>query len=313
MTQPAETNNIVVKKRPGRPKKNIPVALTPTIGITDRASCDEYVLELSYHNPVMFKKLLSLCNQYDASELDMQFEPTYFNIIANDHLNKSTIYIRVKGECMTGYYCREPVRVCITRENLELALSMISKANDKITFILKDNFRSLLYLIIDDGEYANENMYEVSVAFKSDNFAPINGYDDTNYPVKFSLKSKHFRNTVNAIRKLSQVLIIQKVGDDELQLTHAKSPQVNWISTYKDPNKISLQSSISPNDILSVSVNVDYIKPFTNSNIGEDIQVAADKLQRISFTTFLDKKDTTYACTVKIFTTINEYQNETPQ
>jgi hypothetical protein len=133
--------------------------------------------------------------------------------------------------------------------------------------------------------------------------------DDTNYPVKFQLNSKYFKAKINHIRDMSPILLIQKSGDDPLQLTFDKAQTVGLTSTL-DSSKINLQSTVDPEDIFSVGVYIDYIKPFSNSCIGDEVFIAADKRKRISFMTRLDQKGERWACWVKIYTDIKEYKNE---
>ena len=155
-----------IKKKPGRPKKKIVNTPIEVHGIVENAINEEDVMELVYCNPTMFKKLLSLYKQFEISEVEMNFSQHELKIIAKDHLCKSTIYTIIDGHCMNLYYCKHPVRICVKRDNLERVLGTLGKNHYKITFVLKDNYRSTMYMIIKDLEYDNENSFEVDVVFK---------------------------------------------------------------------------------------------------------------------------------------------------
>lgn len=316
--EPALVNPAAEKKKPGRPKKKITTVPIEVHGIVEKPVNEEDVVELVYCNPTMFKKLLQLYKQFEVSEVEMNFDKVGLKIVTKDHLGKSTIYTTIDGRCMNLYYCKLPIRICVRRDNLERVLGTLGKNNYKITFILKDNYRSNMYMIIKDLEYNREDSYEIDVGFKpEDNARDLAGDDDTNYPIKFKLSSKHFKTLINNVKKLSPVITLQKVGDEPVQFTFAKVQKINWIGVYSDPEKISLKSSITGDDIFSVSIIIDHIKPFSNSNIGDDVYIAAHQTEKMSFMTLLDKKeDIGWACAIKVFTSIKGYgqiQQDAPQ
>lgn len=297
------------KKKPGRPKKKIVAMPVEVHGIVENPVNDEDVLEMVYCNPTLFKKILQLLKAFEVSEVEMNFDKTGVRIIAKDHLGKSTIYTTIDGRCMNLYYCKAPLRICVKRDNLEKVLGTLSRNHYKITFILKENYRSTMYLIIKDIEYNNDDTYEVDVVFKpEDQICREVRDDDTNYPIKFKISSKHFKTKIGNIRKLSPTFTIQKCGNEPLQFTFDKAQKVNWTGVYNDSEKISLESALAPEDVFNVSVYIDYIKPFSNSNIGDEVFIAADKREKMSFMTRLDKKDIGFACVVKIYTEIKDYR-----
>ncbi len=305
---PQETP-VIEKKKPGRPRKKTLTAPIEVHGIVSEPVDKNDIMELVYCNPSLFKKLLQLYKQFDVGEIEMSFTHTGLTIQCKDHLKKSNICTIIDGRCMNLYYCKMPVRIYVTHEDLESILGVINKNHSKITFILREDYRSLMYINIRDIEYSSDDWYDIDVVFKqNDEAAQSAKDDDTDYPVKFKVTSKHLKNKINNIRKLSPFLIIQKVGSGPVQLTFDKAQKVNFTSIYNDPEKIELKSTIADDDVFSVSVNIDYIRPFSSSNIGDDVYVAADKLKKISFMTHLDKKDIGHACCVKIYTEIKDYR-----
>jgi hypothetical protein len=301
------------KRSPGRPKKARPVAPIKVQGIVGAPESPDDLLEMVYCNPMMFKKLLALYKAFEVSEVQMNFDPKGLKIVTRDHLGKSTVYAIIEGRCMNFYYCKQPLRICVKRDSLDKVIGNLGKNHYNITFILKEDYRSTMYIIIKDLEYNSDNSYEVDVVFKpEDNALAEMKDDDTEYPIKFKLSAKHFKNQINNIRKLSNVFTIQKCGADPLQFTFDKAHKVNWTSVYNDNSKISLESKIEPDDIFSVSVDIDYIKPFSNSNIGDEVFIAADKHEKMSFATFLDYKDmgneVIATCQVKVYTEIKNYR-----
>jgi hypothetical protein len=59
---------------------------------------------------------------------------------------------------------------------------------------------------------------------------------------------------------------------------------------FKNPEKIKLKSEVGPEDIFSTSAKILYFKPLALANIGDKIEIAADKYGPISFTTWIDKR-----------------------
>ena len=296
------------RKKPGRPKKKAVTVPVETHGIRAEPSDPTNVLELVYHNPSLFKKLMQLYKAFGVSELDLDFTTTGLKIFMKDHLGKSDIYTSIEGHYMNLYYCKQPVRICVKRENLERVLSNLSKNHYSISFILKEeNFRSMLYIAVSDVEYDNDNSYEIDVSYKVEDIAAVKN-DETNYPIKFKVTSRHFKATINSIKKLSKTFCIQKSGNEALQLCYDKVQKVGWTSVYNNNEKIELKSTLGPEETFNVSIYIDYIQPFSNSNIGEDVYIAADKQQKICFSTFLDKKENGFAAAIKIFTEIKDYR-----
>lgn len=296
------------KKRPGRPRKeivNIPVEMH---GIVAEPSMPDSVIETVYCNPKLFKKVFNLYKSYEVSELIMSFNHEGIEIYGKDHQGKSDVYSTIDGSKLAWYYCREPIEVPVKRETLERIVSTLDKNHYKITFLSKENWRSTLYVICKDYELDDDGNYEVEVinrpAINRNEARP----DDTNYPVKFVLSSKHFKKKINDIKKFSPVFCIQKNGDEPLQFTFDNARKVNYNGVYKSSNKIKLQSQIAADDLFSVSVNIEYIKPFSNANIGENVYIAAHKYEKLSLMTFLDKKDDGYVCTIRVYTETKDYR-----
>ena len=152
------------KKRPGRPpKKRRELNVAEVLGIADRPANADDVVEMVYCNPLVFKKLLALDKAYEVSEVEMIFEPTQLRMKARDHLGKSTIYKTIEGRWMNFYYCRERIRICVKREYLEKILGNLDKNQYKVTFLLKENYRSTLYIIVKDCLYDKDKSYDIEI------------------------------------------------------------------------------------------------------------------------------------------------------
>lgn len=289
------------KKKPGRPKKAVTTVQQVIKGISTTPQNPDHILELIYDNPLMFKKIFSLEKAFEVSEVEIVFTPTQMQIITRDHLDKSSIHATIEGRLMYWYYCKDTVRVCIKRDNIEKAFATLTKSHISITFILKENYRSSLYCIFKDSEYHTDDQYEIEMLVQSErNHKPLP--DTSSYPIQFKLSSKYFKTKISNIKKLSDEFMIQKMRSDPLQFNFEKNQKVNLISVYNDPASIELKCSLAPDDIFSVTIVIDYIKPFSNANISDDVYIAVDKNRPLSFTSYLDKRNGENVCCIRVLT-----------
>ncbi len=295
------------KKRPGRPRKVTINTPSEFRGVITEPYDKTNLVELVYWNPRMFKKIYTIHKNYAVNEVKIIFEADRAMFVARDHLGKSRIVASIIGNNLNSYYCKEPISIWVKRNPLGEIFNTLDKNHCKITFALKDDFRSRFYIYIHDLEYDSIDNYTVEVICKPGDDDILAGCDPTiNYPLKFKLGSKYFKRRVSDISKSSKTLTIQKNGEGPLQLTFEKEKgkQIEYNGVYVNSGKISLNSSIPNDDILSVSVIVNYIKPFSNSNVGDEVELAIDRKEKLCLTTWLDKSSGGYAVEIKVFTEI---------
>jgi hypothetical protein len=292
------------KKGPGRPKKQIATIEHPLCGIVDTPTSPEHKLELVCYQPLMFKKIFGLQKAFEVSEVEMIFTPTQIQINTIDHLRKSDIRVIIEGKYMNRYYCKETIKICIKRDNLEKALGTLGKTHAKITFLLRENYRSTLYCILKETEYNMDEQYEIDAVISNQMNRLYVEHD--NYPLRFKLSSKHFKQKIGSIKKLSNDFRIEKQGVEPLEFNFEENQGVKLISSYKDQDMIELKSTLCATDRFSISICIDYIKPFSNSCIGDDVYIAADRVHPISMTSYLNKQaNDEYTCSINVLTEIS--------
>lgn len=304
------------KKRPGRPRKKVIVAPFEIHGVAPMPVNPENLMEMIYENPRIFKKLFTLYKAYVVDELVIDFDADSIRIISKSHTGKTTNFTSFDCRLLNHYYCKEPRRICVRRECLSNIFKSLDKIHCKIMFYLKeDTQKSILHITIKDFEMDDEQNYEVELLAKFDNTIPV-FHDDTKYPLSFELPSKSFKKKIADISNLSTVLTFQKRGEDPLEVTYELPKKITMTGVYRNSEKIKLKSTVEPGDILSSSVMINHIKPFSNANIGDSVLICVDRFQPMSFTTYLDRKkidnaDGTvsdgFVCTVKIFVDINRF------
>lgn len=308
------------RRPPGRPpKQKIGDIQFKTKGIVYKPLEEDNVFEMAYENPRMFKQLCVMLKHFNVSELTWRFEKDRIEIATKDYLNKSTIFITIYGNMLIRYYCKEPRTICVKRESLEGVLKTIAKNHSQISFVLKGgDQRSILYVVLHDSETEADFNYEIELIQKQETAILEKKNDE--YPLCFTLASKHFKKLVNDISMASQVFSIEKRGDKPLEISFNVLKKINLAAVYRNPSLIKLKSRLEPDDIFSVSVDISYIKPFSNSGIGNDVVIAADKFLPISFTTDVDIKtyqgenDTLVkgpVCIIKVFTDVKDHKIRT--
>lgn len=304
------STNTENKKKPGRPKKK-PEPLSINInGIVNSPTNADNILEIVYCAPILFKKILLLMKQFEVSEINFEFTNTYLRILSTDRINKSIIDIVIYGDKIHFYYCKFPINVCVTRYNLEKVLSQLNKNNDKITFILRENYRSLMYIIVHDEEYANENIYEICVICQNnENIIEIPTMLVNNFMIKFKMSMQHFKSIINNARKMGNCITIQKTFKTNLQLTTMNMQTVAWYNIYTDETKLELVDNMKENDMLSISVDVEYLRPIANSNISENITISCcNNYNKMLLSMNLHQVNGSPTCTINIHTDIREFQ-----
>lgn len=166
-----------------------------------------------------------------------------------------------------------------------------------------------MYIIIKNSEYDNTEEYQIDAVHKPDDAKEneVNN-EDADYPLKFRLSSKHFKNRINNIKQISKTVIIEKKGNDPLQITFDKERKIDGAGIYPNSDKIDLKWTLGDNAILRVAVPIDYIKPFSDSNIGEQVHIAVHIHDKLSLTTFLDQVGVDeWICCVKVSTEIKNH------
>lgn len=304
----ADTAAGAKKKKPGRPRKatlQVPIAVH---GIIDKPANEADLIELIYCDPLVFKKVIGVLKGYQVSEVGLNFDKTGLRIETKNRLGTVDILVTISGACMNLYYCKEPIKIWVKREELERTFGSLGKNHTKVTWLLRENYRQLLYIIAKSSELNSEQIFEVDVFYKQDNGQILQPCidDDSNYPLKFKIITKYFRKVIITASNNADRLTIQKTGDQPLQLTvnRAKGSGTGWSEVYPDAEKIGLQSNISQNDIFNVSVEFANILPFCKQAPGDNIFVAADKTKRVSLQCFTDRREIGWAICVKIFSNI---------
>lgn len=315
------------KKRPGRPRKIIEKPDVPRLGIVTSPSNqsteeDErmlYVFEMIYENPMMYEKIVSLYKAMSAEKVRMRFEKECIKIYARDNKEKNDIYTRVLGHRMNRYFCDHVLEFCIPTQRLEKVTKTICKDHNTVTMLMRKRFeKSRIIILLSEqssgvvGEFNIEiesttEPYDWSVEKELEN--------EEYYPIKFEVSSKRLKKKVSDFATASDILRIEKDGDDPLRFScNFTDRHGQYNEHFNYPGVVNLRSLLDEGEIFSSSVHFENIKPLASSLISDTIHISADKERKMIFTARLDeeeenntkktKKYGTHKCEIKVLTQI---------
>jgi hypothetical protein len=288
------------KKGPGRPRKPLTDMEAGGRGIVDTPTNSGNVMEMMFCNQKSFKKIFSLFRAYDGIEIDISFSTS---TVVFSTMDVNSIRYVIDCSRINLYYCLAPISIIIHRENFEKMFANIDKFNYKITFILDaETSHTKMHVIIDDNEFNTTDDYYVDQIIQKDRYhATLPNYLE--YPLRFKISAKHFKKKINDIAMSSNVIIFQKNGDDFLEITYPKLEQSMYhIVTYKDDKNIDLVYTLG-DDITTLSVALENIKPFSSSIVGDEVCVYVANDMPLVLTTQIEKRNNLYVTTLEAYIT----------
>lgn len=314
----------VVKKRPGRPRKVVDRPSIPREGLVKlpqqyellKDTGEVNIVELLYDKPAMFKKIFNLFHSMGAESIRLKFDLDGIKLYSTDHVGKSHIYVEILGKRMNRYYCDHAYEVGISSSNFKKIMQTLNKDNSKIQLCVQKMYEnSKVQLALYNDIVDESSVYDNDI----DHVDPFDWTilakklsDEANYPVKFELPFTYFKRKVGYCKVLSEIIRIEKNGDEDLKLSYTYTDKRGEHSTnFKSPAKINLRSKVKPMEIFSTSVYIEHIKALSASLIAETIHISADKEKDLIFTALLDededgknRKFGTEKCIIKVMTEV---------
>ena len=301
------TTNTQVKRSVGRPRLIQRIDPLPKLGILNNPSNEDNLVELSYDNVSIFKKIFNLLKTMNVKEINIQFNNNYTKIFGIDHLEKNLINIKIDSNKLNHYYCEHPINITLDPKNLDKITQKIDKHYSLFSIILKKkSYRNNIIIILNNKILSIDeshiiNLIETNVDYDTFNDKSV---DYNLYPLKFELTGKYFKKLINDVSTFSEIFTIEKVNNNPLQFIYKNiNNTIKGFNICKDSSKIKLQSSLSENDIFSVSVRIDYIKALSNSLLSDKIKIYADSENDLVFNLLIDNG----SFEIIIYTSINKF------
>lgn len=284
-------------RRPGRPpKKKLNDVQIQTYGIVDEPQSSGNIMELVSAKPIMFKKIFTLYGKYEVSHLTWNFYADRITINVKDFNGKTLLLTTIFGRMLVRYYCKEPMSRTITQKNIMKVFKSMDRNYPKVTMVFREeDSRSKMYVTAENSEVSAVYTYDLDL-IRDPAIQNIPEKTEAEYPLKFHLPSKHIKKVIVDITNASsasienRVFTVQKQGTNPLIFTFMQVNKIGVAGRYTNPDLIGLKYDLPEEDILSVSVPIKDVKPFTDSSIGDVVHFAVDKFEDFSMFSDLEHK-----------------------
>ena len=280
--------NTTIQKKPGRPKKkmnNIIECINKGI-INEPNSC-EHKMELIYNDPKIFKKIFGMFKGYFVEDVFINFNLDNVYILTKDHTKKTIIKICINADKVSEYFCKEPFEICIKREYLEKIFSTIEKTHSKIVLFSTNNtYQSSLgvNLINDDSSVYDNYIIDLSLQNNTeDKNDIIHNINKSDYLISFRIKSKSFKKFINDTSCNGKLLTIEKIGNNHLQFKMSFNNKIQFTRTIVNEENYNLISKLDDEDLFNINIELEFVKPFSNLNISEFVDIYVDKNKKAIF------------------------------
>ena len=296
-----------VKRSVGRPRLIQRVDPLPRLGILNSPSNDENLVELSYDNVSIFKKIFNLLKTMNVKEINMQFTTNYTKIFGIDHLEKNLINIKIDSNKLNHYFCENNISITLDPKNLDKITQKIDKHYSLFSIILKKKtYRNNLIIILNNKILSIDESHIINLI--ETNIDSNSFYDRSldfhTYPLKFELTGKYFKKLINDVSTFSEIFTIEKIDKSPLQFIYKNiNNTIKGYNICNSPDKIKLQTNLAENEIFSVSVRIDYIKALSNSLLSDKIKLFAHQEEDLVFNLLIDQG----VFEVIIYTSINRF------
>lgn len=265
------------RKGPGRPKKKPNKKQTDKIGIANQPKNINNHVEFIYDNPEVFKKLFQFFKSAEVDDIEMIFNPASIIMYTTDHSKKTQIRVKIDAAKLSFYYCKEKISIGIKANEIEPIMKKIDKWYDKLT-ITVSKLHSELSLTL-------QNTLMMDECFRIERMTNYNKieseqiFNDLNYMIKFTLPSKFFKKFVSDIKELSNYISIVQEGENKpVKFEYEKKgKKVKASSSFKEPEKVNLVSTITNEGTFRVSLVTDHIKDISSSQLSEQVDIMIDE------------------------------------
>lgn len=296
----------IEKKGPGRPKKYKEPPPVEILGIQDKPLIKERNMELIFCNPLTMKKLFSFFIG-QSETIQCKFKKDKVNILCKDRHNSNRIRITMNGDKMNRYYCDQEFEYGLALTYLEPLNKKLGKQySEFIWFSEESEIKSKTHIWLKWMYYDkswNQTNYSLAGNYLHIEDKEFDEYNEEEYPIKFTLKNKIFKDIIgDAGNHNSQYIYIMQEGKDSpLKINYSPtSLRYGSSNPFEDPKEINLESNLKDDELFSVAINVEFLKPIASIMPTEKINFKVSKIKPLIMTAHLDNG----AITVNILTKV---------
>lgn len=285
-------NDTMKRRGPGRPPSKPPAPSLDKKGVVNLPKDSNNRLEFVYSDPSIFKSLFVYFKNIKAREIHLRCSPDGLTFFARDHSKTSRIFATIPGEHVNWYYCESTFWLGINRDNIEKIFSSIDKTFFKIVLIQTHDDHNSLIIIFKDSEIEKECNYKIILSSYSEDedlYDAENVIKNDGFLIEFTLTAKQFKKTINDASNYSETITFEKISENPLQLTYAKS-NIVYSEIYRSDDKIFLKSNVGENSTFRATVKLNNIKSLASSMVTDEIRILCRSDEDILFRSVIDTK-----------------------
>lgn len=298
------------KRRVGRPRKNKTNKLVFIKGIVNEPKDSANIMELACHDPSIFKKIFCMLKSYSVNDIEFVFTADKIELASNDFLGVSQIFTVFDASKMYHYYANKKytnqkgvaeIRIGVSRNDMDELFNSIDKTYDRVSFWIEEkNINSSINISLHHEPTDCDQNFNIQVKqFAVNVFRPV--YDDNvDYPLRFTLSTKSFKQIIERINKIFSTFSIKKEGHDSPLIMEEREEQGKSIEmVFNNNDKIGIVDRTSPTDIICVEMNTEYIILLSKTTMGDYVKISVDNNKKILFQMALND-----ICFIDVFTQI---------
>jgi hypothetical protein len=285
-----KNQKLKVKKGPGRPRNKPKKEPMPRNGISPTPSTENALVELVYDSPLLIKKLIAFFKLLATEHIQIIFRPTEIIIYAQEHNNKSKIYVKIDSKKLNHYYCKQIMDIGIASKDIESILNTVDKDYNSIIIVSNIASQNKNITIILENEMYTDETYIIDLIGQYDHLENEHKFIDEDYTIQFEWTGKYFRKKINDIKTFaSQFCISQKNISSDIEIGYTSlNKKIQSRHLIKDSSKIKLKSKLKNDDSFRVDLKVDYIKPIASAHIADNILILADENKLFMTKSYID-------------------------
>lgn len=280
----------VVKKRPGRPRKNPIREPKPRNGVVMSPTDASNYMEFLYDKPGIFKKLWQYFKLMAIAKIQIIFRKNEIIMWGEDHHKKSKMRVRIDANKINHYYCQDELDIGMNCRNPELVMKKIDKTYSSLLFLSKIGYtqKDLRTVLKNDMEIDESHKIELIGEYQK--IEKESMFLDEDYPIKFKLPGKYFKKMISDIAAFgNQITIRQDSFEDPLVFEYTTNDKkINSENTVRNNELIKFTSTIKEDDTFRTSFKIDYVKPVSSALLSENITIYAHEKKPLMFIVGMD-------------------------
>lgn len=286
------SSNAPTKKRAGRPLKNENTAdLAAIEGIVTRPSDDTHLAELYITRPTIFKKLLSLYNDYDANEIMMTFTKTHLSMRAYKEDSKMVIETIIEGSNCNRYYCAKEIQMYVECEALLRLNSSIEPEYDYDfeMSVKPDSDKKSLTMYLNNKNTKQQEQFTASeIKTQNNGYGPIFNSIEQSWPIAFEGISKSFKRKFTGIIK-NYRSDVRFINDPHANDINVFAQTVHLGASYELVIKALVTEHNKNSPEVLVNINIKPLKLFLKNAVDETTQFFINEEKVVCLTAKLGK------------------------